>query len=158
MNTQAAGQDRPEVNCSVPSRTAEGDKGTTSSGSGNKIIFRYLKMRNTINIFWALWNDILDALTGMDFKEIDTLSFTIVVIIILLIYYVLSKDRALDKKKEFLALKKKLHVTLELKDQYFIGQNKQQKEEDEGWRQKLEGTLDKRIQQFTDQMEWQGER
>ena len=59
-------------------------------------------------------------------------------IFILLIFYVFSKDRALDKK--FSALEKGLQVTPELKVQDFIGQNKQQKEENEGWRQELEKT------------------
>lgn len=46
----------------------------------------------------------------MDLKEIDTLSFT-GIIFILSIYYIFSKDRALDNK--FLALEKKLQVKLE---------------------------------------------
>lgn len=47
----------------------------------------------------------------MDLKETGTLSFTGIAIFILLIYYVFSKDRALDNK--FLALEKKLQVKLE---------------------------------------------
>lgn len=89
-------------------------------------------MRKTINVFLALCDDILNGLIGMDLEEKVTLSFTSIAILILLIYHVLSKDRALDKK--FLALEKGLQVTLELKVQDFIGQNKQQKEENnKGW-------------------------
>jgi hypothetical protein len=55
-------------------------------------------MRNTINIFWSLRDDILNGLTGMELKEIDILSFTGTAIFILLIYYIFSKDRALDKE------------------------------------------------------------
>ena len=71
------------------------------------------------------------------------MSFTGIAIYILLIYYVFSKDRALDKK--LFALEKRLQVTLELKVQDFIGQNKQQKEENEGWRQKLEEILEQKF-------------
>ena len=53
----------------------------------------YLKMRKTINTFWALKDDILNGLTGMDLKEIDILSLTGIAIFILLIYYIVSKDR-----------------------------------------------------------------
>ena len=55
-------------------------------------------MRNIINIFLALCDNILNGLTGLDLEEIDTLSFIGIAIFILLIYYVFSKDRALDKK------------------------------------------------------------
>ena len=54
-------------------------------------------MRKTINTFWALKDDILNGLTGMDLEEIDILSVTGIAIFILLIYCVLSKDRVLDK-------------------------------------------------------------
>ena len=54
-------------------------------------------MRNTINIFLALYGDILNGLAGVDLEEIDILSFTGIAIFILLIYCVLSKDRVLDK-------------------------------------------------------------
>jgi hypothetical protein len=63
-------------------------------------------MGSTIHIFLALCDDILNGLTGMDLKEIDSLSFISIAIFILLIFYVFSKDRALDKK--FLALEKRL--------------------------------------------------
>ena len=69
-------------------------------------------MGKIIHILLALLDDILNGLTGMDLKEIDTLSFISIAIFILLIFYVFSKDRALDKK--FLALEKRLQVTLEL--------------------------------------------
>lgn len=59
-----------------------------------------------MNIFWALWNDILNGLMVVNFEEIDTLSFTGITIFILLIYYIFSKDGALNSK--FLALEKKL--------------------------------------------------
>ena len=62
----------------------------------------------------------MNGLTGMDLEEKVTL-FTGIAITILLIQYVLSKVEALDKK--FLALEKRLEVTLELKVQDFIGQN-----------------------------------
>ena len=55
------------------------------------------------------------------------MSFTGITIYILLIYYVFSKDRALDKK--LFALEKRLQVTLELKVQDFIGQSKQSLED-----------------------------
>jgi hypothetical protein len=96
----------------------------------------------------------------MDLEKIDTLLFTGITIFILLIYYVLSKDRDLDKKKKFLALEKRLQVTLktwqhsleetllELKVRNSIGQNKQQKEEKEGWRQKLEEMLEQKFLKF----------
>ena len=99
-------------------------------------------MGKIIHILLALLDDILNGLTGMDLKEIDSLSFISIAIFILLIFYVFSKDRALDKK--FLALEKRLQVTielrikdfigLELKFQDFISQNKQQKEKNKGWR------------------------
>ena len=57
-----------------------------------------------------------------------------------------------------LALEKRLQVTLKLKVKDFIGQDKQQKEENKGWPQELEETLEKRIPQFTDQTEQQGDR
>lgn len=95
----------------------------------------------------------MNGLTGMDLKEIDTLSFTSMAIFILLIYYVFSKDRDLDKK--FLALEKRLQVTLELKTQDFIAQNKQQNEETEGWRQKLEEMLEQKFQKYKDETEKQ---
>ena len=102
--------------------------------------------------------DVSHGLTGVDLEEIDTLLFTGITIFILLIYYVFSKDRALDKK--FLALEKRLQVTLktwqhsleetllELKVWNSIGQNKQQKEEKEGWRQKLEEMLEQKFLKF----------
>lgn len=96
-----------------------------------------------MNIFWALWNNISNGLMGINFEEMDTLSFATITIFILLIYYVFSKYRALDKK--FLALEKRLQVTLELKTQDFIAQNKQQNEETEGWRQKLEEMLEQKF-------------
>lgn len=71
----------------------------------------------------------------MDLKDIETLSFTSKAIFILLIYYFFSIDRALDKR--FLALEKRLQVILELKVLDFIGQDKQQKAENEGWQQEL---------------------
>lgn len=55
-------------------------------------------MRNTINNFRDLWDAILNDLTGSNLKEINTLSCTGIAIFILLMYYVFSKDRALDKK------------------------------------------------------------
>jgi hypothetical protein len=55
----------------------------------------------------------LNDLTWTNLKEIALVSFTSIAIYILLIYYVFSKDRALDKK--FFALEKRLQVTLELK-------------------------------------------
>ena len=72
-------------------------------------------------------DDILNGLTGMDLKEIDTLPFIGIAIFILLIYYIFSKDRALDKK--FFALEKRLQVTPELKVQDFIGESKQSLED-----------------------------
>jgi hypothetical protein len=42
-------------------------------------------MGNTINIFLALCEDILNGLTAMDLKKIDTLSFIGLAIFILLI-------------------------------------------------------------------------
>ena len=54
----------------------------------------------------------MNDLTWTNLKEIGILSYTGIAIYILLIYYVFSKDRALDKK--FLALEKRLQVTLEL--------------------------------------------
>ena len=110
-------------------------------------------MRNTINSFWSLRDDILNGLTGMELKEIDILSFTGTAIFILLIYYVFSKDRALDKK--FLALEKRLQVTLELKAQDFIAQNKQQKVDNKCWRQKLEEMLEQKFLKFIDESEQQ---
>ena len=95
-----------------------------------------LKDEKHKNTFWALWDDILNVLTGIDLKVVDTLSFTGIEIFIFLIYYVFSKVGALDKKK-FLALEKRLQVTLELKAQDSTTQNKQQKEENKGRRQKV---------------------
>ena len=69
----------------------------------------------------------MNDLTWTNLKEIAILSFTGITIYILLIYYVFSKDRALDKK--FFALEKRLQVTLELKVQDFIGQGKQSLED-----------------------------
>jgi hypothetical protein len=69
----------------------------------------------------------LNDLTWTNLKEIANLSFTGISIYILLIYYVFSKDRALDKK--LFALEKRLQVTLELKVQDFIGQSKQSLED-----------------------------
>ena len=69
----------------------------------------------------------MNDLTWTNLKEIAILSFTGITIYILLIYYVFSKDRALDKK--FFALEKRLQVTLELKVQDFIGQSKQSLED-----------------------------
>jgi hypothetical protein len=69
----------------------------------------------------------LNDLTWTNLKEIAILSFTGITIYILLIYYVFSKDRALDKKLS--ALEKRLQVTLELKVQDFIGQSKQSLED-----------------------------
>ena len=113
-------------------------------------------MGKIIHILLALLDDILNGLTGMDLKEINTLSFISMAIFILLIYYVFSKDRVLDKK--FLALEKRLQVALELKVQDFIGQNKQQKEETEGWRQELEEMLEQKFLKFTDESEQQREK
>jgi hypothetical protein len=45
-------------------------------------------MRNKINTFWILWGDILNGVTGIDVKEIDTLSVIIITILSSLIYYV----------------------------------------------------------------------
>ena len=70
----------------------------------------------------------MNVLTGIDLKVVDTLSFTGIEIFIFLIYYVFSKVGALDKKK-FLALEKRLQVTLELKVQDFIGETKQSLED-----------------------------
>ena len=78
-------------------------------------------------LVFPVWYDILNGLTGMDLKAIDTLSFISIAIFILLIYYVFSKDRDLDKK--FFDLEKRLQVTLELKVQDFIGQSKQSLED-----------------------------
>ena len=72
----------------------------------------------------------MNDLTWTNLKEIGILSYTVIAIYILLIYYVFSKDRALDKK--FLALEKRLQVTLKLKVKDFIGQDKQEKEENIG--------------------------
>lgn len=69
----------------------------------------------------------MNDLTWTNLKEIVLLSFTSITIYILLIYYVFSKDRALDKK--FSALEKGLQVTPELKVQDFIGQGKQSLED-----------------------------
>ena len=69
----------------------------------------------------------MNDLTWTNLKEIANLSFTGISIYILLIYYVFSKDRALDKK--LFALEKRLQVTLELKVQDFIGQSKQSLED-----------------------------
>ena len=69
----------------------------------------------------------MNDLTWTNLKEIANLSFTGIAIYILLIYYVFSKDRALDKK--FFALEKRLQVTPELKVQDFIGQGKQSLED-----------------------------
>ena len=69
----------------------------------------------------------MNDLTWTNLKEIANLSFTGISIYILLIYYVFSKDRALDKK--LFALEKRLQVTLELKVQDFIGQGKQSLED-----------------------------
>ena len=69
----------------------------------------------------------MNDLTWTNLKEIAILSFTGITIYILLIYYVFSKDRALDKKLS--ALEKRLQVTLELKVQDFIGQSKQSLED-----------------------------
>ena len=69
----------------------------------------------------------MNDLTVMNLKEIAILSFIGIAIYILLIYYVFSKDRALDKKLS--ALEKRLQVTLELKVQDFIGQSKQSLED-----------------------------
>ena len=95
----------------------------------------------------------MNDLTWTNLKEIANLSFTGISIYILLIYYVFSKDRVLDKK--FLALEKRLQVALELKVQDFIGQNKQQKEETEAWRQKLEEMLEQKFLKFIDESEQQ---
>ena len=84
----------------------------------------------------------MNDLTWTNLKEIVLLSFTSITIYILLIYYVFSKDRALDKK--FLALEKRLQVPLELDVQDFIRHHKQQKEENKGWRQELEEMLEKK--------------
>ena len=81
-------------------------------------------MRNNKYLF-ALRDGILNGFMGIDLKEIDTSSFTGIAIFILLIYYVFSKDRALDKKeKKFLALEKRLQVTLELKVQDYRSREK----------------------------------
>ena len=69
----------------------------------------------------------MNGLTGTNLKEIAILSFDGIAIFILVIYYVFSKDMALDKK--FFALEKRLQVTLELKVQDFIGQSKQSLED-----------------------------
>ena len=66
-------------------------------------------MGKTIPVFLALCDDTLNGLTGMDLEE----KVIAVAILILLISYVISRDRALDKK--CLALGKRLQVTLELK-------------------------------------------
>lgn len=109
-----------------------------------------------MNIFWALWNDILNGLTIVNFEEIDTLSFTGIAIFILLIYYIFSKDRALNSK--FLALEKKLQVMLEQKFLEFIDDSEQQRDKLKSWQQELEETLEKRIRQLIDQIEQQGDR
>ena len=70
-----------------------------------------------------------------------------------MIFYVFAKYQALDKK--FLALEKRLQVTLHLKVQDFISQNKQQKEKNEGWRQKLEEMLEQKFLKFIDESEQQ---
>ena len=75
-------------------------------------------MGKSKHIFLALCHDNLNGLTGMDLEE----KLIGIAILILLIYYVISKDRVLDKK--FPALEKRLQVTLELKFQDFISQNK----------------------------------
>jgi hypothetical protein len=81
-------------------------------------------MRNNKYLF-ALRDGILNGFMGIDLKEIDTSSFTGIAIFILLIYSVFSKDRALDKKeKKFLALEKRLQVTLELKVQDYRSREK----------------------------------
>ena len=69
----------------------------------------------------------MNDLTWTNLKEIANLSFTGISIYILLIYYVFSKDRALDKK--FFDLEKRLQVTPEPKVQDFIGQSKQSLED-----------------------------
>lgn len=109
-----------------------------------------------MNIFWALWNDILNGLTIVNFEEIDTLSFTGIAIFILLIYYIFSKNRALNSK--FLALEKKLQVMLEQKFLEFIDDSEQQRDKLKSWQQELEETLEKRIRQLIDQIEQQGDR
>ena len=78
----------------------------------------YLKLGKSIHVFLALCDDNLNGLTGMDLEE----KLIGIAILILLIYYVISKDRVLDK--QFPALEKRLQVTLELKVQDFVGQNK----------------------------------
>lgn len=95
-----------------------------------------------MNIFWALWDDILNGLTVVNFEEIDTLSFTGIAIFILLIYYIFSKDRALNSK--FLALEKKLQVLLEQKFLKFIDDSEQQRDKRMSWQQELEETLQKK--------------
>ena len=69
----------------------------------------------------------MNDLTWTNLKEIGILSYTGIAIYILLIYYVFSKDRALDKK--FFDLEKRLQVTPEPKVQDFIGQSKQSLED-----------------------------
>ena len=44
-----------------------------------------------------------------------------------------------------------------MKTQEIIDQNKRQKDENEGGRQELEKMLEQRMQQLTDQTEWQKE-
>lgn len=51
-----------------------------------------------------------------------------------------------------------LGETLELKAQEFIGHDKEQREENEGWRQELEKTLEQNMQQLIDQAEPQREK
>ena len=46
---------------------------------------------------------------------------------------------------------------MKLKVQEFRGQDKQQRKKNEGWRQELEKALEQRLQQLTDQTEWQRE-
>lgn len=60
-------------------------------------------MRNTINTFGVLCDAILNCSNGMDLKEMDTLPVIIsilsfnYVLISMLVYYVFSKNGALDK-------------------------------------------------------------
>ena len=51
-------------------------------------------MGKSIHVFLALCDDILNGFTGMDLEE----KLIGIAILILLIYYVISKDRVLDKK------------------------------------------------------------
>lgn len=80
----------------------------------------------------------MDGVTGLDLKEIDALSVIIITILSSLIYYVFSRDRALDK--ELGALEKGLEETLE-KMQIFKDQTEQQRGSNKVWKQSLEDNL-----------------